>query len=112
MPLYQKMKKRNVKKREGYEVYQKKNDKRYKSDSGAILQTDETSPDVIARIATVPERKSNDSLNEAMVRRDRIIKKGDVIYLFPDTYIGNNVLAGTGGVNKLYRLILDQLQCQ
>ena len=73
----------------------------YESNVIAIIHTDATGTDVIYRITTIPERSSTGCLNEAMVTRYGIIKKGDVVDVLPDTSPGYNILEGTGWTNKV-----------
>ena len=40
-----------------------------------------------------------------MIIGDDIIKKGNVFYMLTDTSPGNNIPAGTGWVNKVYKFI-------
>ena len=79
----------------------RENVKIYKSNYGAILHTDAKIPDVIGRIATVTERKSTGCLTEAMVTGDGIIKEGYFVDVLPDASHGNNIMAGTGCLNKV-----------
>ena len=73
----------------------------YTSNGSAILHTDEKGPDVIAIIVTFTEGKSTGCLNEAMVIGDGIIKEVYVVDDFLDTYPGNNILTGSGWINKV-----------
>ena len=52
-------------------------------------------------VTIVTERKSTGCLSEAMAIVYRIVKKGDVVGVFPDTSTDNNIPAGTVWVNKL-----------
>ena len=79
----------------------RENANRYKSNDSAILHIDTTRPDIIARITTVPERKSTGCLTEAMVIWYGIIKKEDVADVLPDTSPGNNIPSGTCCANKV-----------
>ena len=79
----------------------RENIKIYKSSSGAIIHTDATSPDVIDRIATVPERNSTGCLTETILIGYVIIKTGDVVDVLPDTSPGNNILTGNGWVKEV-----------
>ena len=76
------------------------NAKRYKSNVGIILHTDATSPDVIAKITTVPERKSTGCLTDTVIWYG-IIKKGNVVDVLPYSSTGNNIPEITGWVKKL-----------
>ena len=51
-------------------------------------------------ISTVPEIKSTFFLTETMFIIDGIFKKGDVVYVLPDTYTSNYISAGTGWWHK------------
>ena len=79
----------------------RENPKRYKSSSSTILHTDETSPDVIARINKFPERNSTVFLTDDMFLEDGIIKKRDVVYVLSYKSPGKNIPEGTGWVNKV-----------
>ena len=78
----------------------RENAKRYNSNPGAILHTDETITDVIDRITKVPEINPTVCLTEAIVTGYGIINKGYLVDAFLDTYPGNNILAGTSWVKK------------
>ena len=75
----------------------------YKSNFGAILHTDETSPDLVASITIVTEIKSTDCLTEAIFIGDGIINKGCVVGVLLDTSPDNNIPAVTGWVKKVYK---------
>ena len=68
----------------------------YKSNSGSILHTDATSPNVIVRITTVPKRQSTGCLIQAMIIGYEIIKKRNVVDVLPNTSPVNNIPTGTG----------------
>ena len=61
--------------------------KQYESNVGAILNTDETSPDFMVRINTVTEIKSTCCPTETMAIVYGIIKKGDVFDAFPENML-------------------------
>ena len=82
-------------------MYQKKNTRGYKSNSGAILDTDAKIIDYISRITIVPEIKSTGCLTDAVVIGDGIIIKGDVVDVLSDTSPGKNIITGTCWVNKV-----------
>ena len=53
---------KNILKTRRIKIVSEENANRYKSNAGETQYTDATSPDVIARITTVPEIKSTDCL--------------------------------------------------
>ena len=82
-------------------LIRRENKKRYKSNSGAILDTDAKIIDYISRITIVPEIKSTGCLTDAVVIGYGIINKGDVVDVLLDTSPGKNITTGTCWVNKV-----------
>ena len=72
----------------------RENSKIYRSNASAILHTDVTNPDYIARVTTFPEIKSTYWLTEAIFIVDVIIIKVYLVGLFPDKSSGNNITTG------------------